>query len=531
MISTRKIVEQAGSDDGRYHDLRIRWLRQRLDGSHDPEGARLLSVGGRWDRLEKRWAGPGETARDLGLHTGQLEAATWLADWFRAKASGQPLLERGAPVYSLLLDGGRRGGKTDLGAKAGITYPLLRPGVWSWLISETEKKTNEFAEVIRGILPSSWYDWLGPPHCTFTLRNGSVIWLRSAHDPDGLKAGRCDFAVINEAQLISERAFAIVRAATADTGGLTVLCANPPEDPIGFWIERFREEVIAGRRPAKEFFLDARLNPHIDHASLLAMKSEVDDRTFRREICGEFLPRADVVFHGWSDGKDGNVAPLPNIGEVTQEFLRRHLHRDLDTVLGVDFQRVPYPCAVEARAYRNPENPDGDPLIWFKDEILVEDGDENGLSEALIAKGYDPRRTALICDASGSWQGIDRKRKTPSFDILKSLGWVHVFRPDQNSEKNPPILERVKNANALFKTAAGKRRVFSAPENLTLNQALKLWETRSGVPYRRSPYAHFGDAASYVLYRLFPRAPTPKSGFGPKDFIPFTPVARGPRML
>ena len=524
-LSRKALIERTRARVGQFTDMRVRWIAQKPNGEPNPAGEVMLDVGGKWDAFRKAWCDePSEMALDVGFHRGQDKAARWVAKWFAAKARGERLVtENGKGVYALLLDGGRRGGKTDLAVKSGVTYAVAAKRKWVWLISETEKKTRELAEVVRGMLPSGWYEHLGSPHFTFTLRNGSVIWLRSAHDPASLKTGRCDFGVLNEAQLIAKEAYTIVRAATADNGGLTVMAANPPELPIGFWLETWREGLVAGKVEAASFFLDARENPHVDHASLLALKEEVDERTFAREILGIWLPRADVVFHAWSDGPQGNVRPLPRAArDVTREFLRKHLKRDFDAVLGVDLQKNPYPCAVGLQFFADPDDPNGDPLVWFNDEIVCEGGDEEALASALIEAGYDPARTALIVDASGSWQAIDRKknRYVPSFELLKRYGFRHLFKPDEKFERNPPRLERVKCANTLFKNAHGKRRVFSDPELVLLNKAIKLWENRNGEPYRKSDYAHLGDAATYPLYRFFPRAAKKRSGAPKAETFP-----------
>lgn len=519
MISTRRIVESVRTGVEQYTDMRLRWRAQTDEGASDPSGEVFLDVGGRWDGLAKRWDGRGQKVRTLELQPAQFDAARLLAAWMKAKARGERLLERGKPIYSVLLNGGRRGGKTDLAAKVGVTFAVMKPRSFVWLVSETEKKTGELAEVVKDLLPRGWYEDLGAPHFTFTLRNGSVIWLRSAHDPEKLRTGRCDFAVLNEAQLMSEAVFAIVRGATTDNGGLTVLTANPPHHPIGFWIERFRNDALAGKRQAREFFIDTRKNPHVDHESLEAMKDELDERTYKRDVLGMFLPRLDVVFHAWSDGPHGNLRALPEVGkDITQEFLRKHLRREFDAVLGVDLQRNPYPCAIGVRFYEDPENPGGDPLVWFDDEVIVEGGDEEALSLAMIEKGYDPKRTALIVDASGSWQRIDRQaRKVPAFDLFRQLGWPYCYKPDTVEERNPPILERMKNANHLFMDARGKRRVFCDPSLTELAQALKLYENKNGTPYRKSIYAHLADAATYPLWRFFPRkAKPPPAGAKPR---------------
>lgn len=524
-LSRKALIERTMSRVGQFTDMRMRWRAQRPNGEANPDGEVLLDVGGKFDAFRKEWSDePSDVALDVWFHRGQFEAARWVAKWFESKKNGKKLRgENGKAFYSLLVDGGRRGGKTDLAVKSGVTYAVMAKRKWVWLISETEKKTRELADVVRSMLPHSWYNELGSPHFTFTLKNGSVIWLRSAHAPETLRTGRCDFAVLNEAQLIDSQAFEIVRPATADNGGLIIMAANPPEKPIGFWLETWREGLVAGKVEGNNFFLDARNNPHVDHESLLAMKEEVDDRTFQRDILGIWLPRADVVFHSWSDGIAGNVRPLPRAArDVTREFLKKHLKREFDAVLGVDLQKNPYPCAVGLQFFADPDDPEGEPLVWFNDEIVCEYGDEEALAMALIDAGYDPARTALIVDASGSWQAIDRKknRHRPSFELFRNFGWRHVYKPDEKFEKNPPIPERVKVANTLFKNAHGKRRVFSDPELVLLNKAIKLWENRGGEPYRKSIYAHLCDAATYPLFRFFPRAAKKRSGAPKAETFP-----------
>jgi hypothetical protein len=531
--SLRAVSESLRTDRDRFVDLRIDLAVQDERGKLHPDAEVLLTVGGKWDRSTKRYIDDAQRARILGLHKGQVEAARWVGRWFEAKARKEILQENGKPVYSLLLHGGRRAGKTDLGAKSGIAYAVFRPKSFVWLISENQPKTEELEHDVRGWIPSDWYDWRGAPWHQFMLPNGSVIWLRSAHDPQALKRGRCDYAVLNEAQNISEDAFAIVRAATADNGGLTVLAANPPDAPAGFWVERFMEESRAGKRQAREFQLDATKNPHIDHASLLALKDELDDRTYRREILGEFLPREDVVFHAWSPSSYGNIRPVPELpnADVTRSFLKRMLGREYEHCLGVDLQLYPFPCAVEVRAYLDPDNPNGDPLLFYTNTVAPEGGDEEALSSALLDKGYDPDKTVLIVDASGSWQGIRRERKIPSFDLLRNLGWRHIFKPDDDMEKNPDILERVRCANSLMKSANGKRRVFSSPDLLDLNNALKLWENRNGVPYRKSEHAHFCDAATYPLWRFYPRRVKRKAAKPGEGMSFMNTRPKGPRSL
>jgi|SRR5579885_227850 len=511
--SLRNLSESIISERDRYCDLRVKWLVQDSTGRVQPGAEVLLEAGGRWDRLSKNWAGRGETFISLELHAGQLEAARFLVRWFRARASGQIFREADRSVFSVMLHGGRRAGKTDLAIKAALTYAVLRPRSNVWLISENIPKTEELEGEVFHFLPRAWYEHRGAPRHDFRLANGSTIWLRSAHEPESLKRGRCDFAVLNEAQQMAEESFAIVRPATADSGGLTLLANNPWSQPIGAWTETFYEEARAGKRPAKEFRLDAALNPHVELESLMSLRGELDERTFRREILGEYLAREDIVFHAWSGGKDGNVRPVPELAkDVTRAVTKRFFGREFDYLAGMDFQQIPYCCAVVFKFFEDPDDPQGDPLAWAIDEVAIDQALEEDLSREMIARGYDPQCVAIVADASGAWQDATHKNIKNSHEILKRLGWRFIYKPDRDMEKNPDIIERCKVGNARMKDANGRRRLFSAPENLLLNEAIKKWEMRSGVPYRKSKYAHLCDALTYPLWRLYPRGKKPRGG-------------------
>jgi hypothetical protein len=505
-VSTR--IEARGGAGERYVDLRVDFT---ADSTCPDPGEVLLSVGGRWDKLEKRYAGEAEERVAFTMHPGQLDAVRFFRRWCEARVRRQQMqvavttpdgaqLQRA--LWSCLCAGGRRGGKTDFCVKCCVAMAVLVPGSKVWAISESIPKTEELDDVISGLIPRSWAKSLGAPWHRYTFVNGSTLHLRSAHDPEVLKRGRCDFGFFNEAQNIAERAYTIVRAAIADTGGIVLMAANPPEEPIGQWVADVYEETKAGRRASRLIEFDAKRNPHVMTGALEDMRHEVDERTYRVEILGEFLARQDVVWYNWSPRE--NVRPAPETPCCTQLFTRRHLARPFPAFVGADFQLSPHMAATVWRAWPDPDDP-REALLWVVDEVVVENGDENDLIDALELKGLDGRETAVVADASGEWQDAERTVGRGSYDVFRRRGWKFIYTPDKNSKRNPLILERCAAANVRIRTADGRRHVFSSPDNYHLNRALRLWENRNGVPHRRSEYAHLSDAFSYPLWRFYPR--------------------------
>jgi hypothetical protein len=173
----------------------------------------------------------------------------------------------------------------------------------------------------------------------------------------------------------------------------------------------------------------------------------------------------------------------------------------------MDFQMSPHMAAVVYRAFKDPLDPDGEPILWITDECVLENANEDDLIEELEGTRYGLKgsEVAVVADASGDWQDAERTRGRASFDVLKKRGWRFIYKPDAKSERNPDVVERVKIGNVRLRTADGRRHIYHAPECYHTAQTFKKWENRNGFPYRRSPFAHVGDAITYPLNRWYPR--------------------------
>ncbi len=514
----RRLAEEQG---GAFDEMQVVVLAADADGN--PTDELLCNVGGRWDEREKRYDGPAESARVFTIHPGQIEAFRWFFAWLSTCMSGavQPAAER---IYSILLAGGVRSGKTVDACLMAVAYAVARSGSIVWIVCPSDRRYEEVQAILtEDIMPGRWYTDLGAPWFRYDLINGSKIVLRSGHIPGALKNGDCDFLVINEAQQQSERVFAISRGRIAAGSGLVVCVANPPDAPIGSWVGDFAADAQAGRRQAKYFHISPLENPYIDRESLLEMKNEVDDRTFRAEVMGDFLEAAGTVFYGW-DRVHNEVVP-PATGEITRDFLRVREGGDFDRAVGVDMQRLPHMASVELRFWENPLAPKGDDrfqwaLGWFTSEITIEAADEFDLCQAWLDAGWDPDRTLVIADASGDYQFTQRdpfkvaklRELTGgrgSFAAFRKMGFVHVRKPDRDLEKNPDVIERCRAMSSRISTKArgpfGQRFLFSDPANRELNKAIRTWPTKGGTPWRTHQHAHRCDAASYVVNRMWPR--------------------------
>src|SRR5690349_6797337 len=102
----RALEAERRAEEARYRDLclEIRTLKDET----------LICAGGRWDFVEKRWAGPAERRHRVTVHEGQEPFVRWFARWLVDFRNGHEIPDWVRTVRSrvALAESGRRAGKT-----------------------------------------------------------------------------------------------------------------------------------------------------------------------------------------------------------------------------------------------------------------------------------------------------------------------------------------------------------------------------------------------------------------------------------
>jgi hypothetical protein len=525
-IADRRL-EEADQGRDRFAELQLDWINYA--------GERLVRFGGVWDKTLKDFVEGKDAAhsRVVRVHPGQEGFARWFDEWVGVHTGA--IARTAPPVYSCLLAGGRRGGKSMIGVNAGCAYAVAVPDSITWIVSPSDSYYDEIVTYIEECLPRHWYQDLGKPHYTYFLGNGSKIILRSGFHAGKLKKGRADFVVINEGQQVEERSMGTVSAAIIDKGGLVLTCANPPDvGDDGTWVADMASECRRGlRKHARFFFFDPEMNPEIDQAALHAQKETMSEHEYAVQIKGEFRLPPDAVLHAWDQAQ--NEQPVPDIAiDVTADFTKAMEGRSYDDIVSVDVQSYPWIAAIRWRAYRNPALPNivEQSLLWGIGEVFLDQGDEVDVSDELKTMGMVPDRTLVIVDASAEWQQANRSEELQraqykgkgSADMFRGEGFRFTVPPDRYMKANPDIADRCRAANARIATASGRRLVFVDPEKCPRTvAAVRSWKVVGGKPSRHSKFAHGGDALSYMIWRFFPR----RRGSGKFDPPAVVPRTRG----
>lgn len=525
-----RLRQEAEHGARRFIDLRIRFELDDLDARDagiEPEEVCALDVGGRWDRRSGDFDGEAESAVVVRFHPGQRAAVEWFAGWLEAHRERrdhppafditelEDLVDT-APehAYSALFAGGRRAGKTWKAVALLVAYAVAFPGSIIWLVAPNMNKVAELRRYLDEFLADEWID--SDTAAGIEICNGSQFLIKGAHGTgDGLKEGKANIVLLNEGQLMKERAFVVARGAIVDQSGLVLVCANPPvEARDERWVEDFAADARSGDRAAVYLHFNPLLNPHINRAALLALAREVDDRTYRIEVLGEFLPAKDAVAYNWI--RLENEKPVPTaLRDVTATFLAAIGEGEgILQVAGLDVQRFPYIGGPIYRFFGVPER--DEVFMWAVGEVVLDGGDEEDWCAELEAQGYGAATTLIVCDGTAEYQH-SRRRATDmtkpewtgkgSFDVIRSCGYNRIVPPDRRMRrKNPAISDRLRAFTSLISTKAGKRRLFADPKLAPRTcSAIRKWKTVHGAPSRIQDEAHLGDASSYPVIRFFPR--------------------------
>ena len=503
--------EEESREQKRYIDLCMVW--QVAD-----TGEILLKAGGRWDAIEKRYAGPAKQCKVIRLQASQVEAARWAAHWLYERQHGRP-----RDFMSLFLYGDRGGGKTHLGIVLVLTPLIMFPDMGGgttigWQVSKSHAERDELDREIASLFPyhGSWYTYREWPKHVYRFVHGPTLTNVSADDPDTLKRGRVDFLFVNEAAKMSKRVPVNGLARLKDRGGFGFFTSNPPDDQRGRWVFDWWEKEQDARSEGKPYpvrylkiLSEGNLTLDAGTADQVAQAiRDLDPAKAKADLDGLMLRPGQPAYWQWS--KTRNLRKPPDLGDITREYLKRKTGRAYDYLAGADFQGTPHQAAAIYKIYGTFD----DPILWAVEDIIVDQATEDDLIDAIEASGYQPEDILFIGDASGQWQdGKHTKNGRDSFTVFKNRRF-HILPPTKPQTqgrfaKNPPVAHRVK----LINKRLAESKVMVSPDAAKLQEAFKECElrlSRYGHVVPTGLYAHLTDAAGYPIWWVFGKTKLPR---------------------
>ncbi len=405
---------------------------------------------------------------------------------------GQREINRGLRRFNVLACGRRYGKSLYCGDK--IIETAIEGGPCAWYTPNYKYLNVAWRQIAETLIPLKRHYKQTDPRRIEIVTGGSIdFW--SLDDNNAGRSNAYARVVIDEAAMVKNFKYcweATIRATLADLKGDAFF----PSTPQGY--DYFHELWERGQSTAAK---DAEWaswqhptsrNPSIPPEEIEAARATLDPRYFAQEYEASFEMFMGRVFYGFK--RAANVrADLVDFGG--------------DLGIGMDFNVNPMTAAVFVKAADQ---------IHYIDEIHIENSGTEEMCQE-IARRYvgenatsdvvrfvrEARHIVVYPDATA------KARKTSSGPTQTDLTIIegHGFQV-QAPRANPPVEDRIKEANAMLCNAKGVRRAFMHPRCAHIIKSFDQLARKEGTSIidKSSGLEHMADAATYPIHVLFPIA-------------------------
>lgn len=374
---------------------------------------------------------------------------------------------------------GRRSGKSYLSKFLIFQYANNNKFSKCWYVAPTYRMAKQimWGEIKDLILNSGRSGSLpNETDMSITLKNGSLIALRGADNPDSLRGVGLDFLVMDEVQDISQQTWeAVLAPALADKNGKALLCGTPKGYNwfYDLWVNAHEDDQW-------ECFRSTTIESGIvSQEEINRQKRTMDERLFRQEFEASFETLAGRVY----------------------QYFTREIHTDdmivdngSEILVGMDFNVNPMCCCYAQRV--------GDQLHIFDEEVIPNANTE--IMARQIDHKYRNRTVTIYPDPSGKSRRTSAPVGQTDFTILETYGY-QVIAPSSA----PPVIDRINEVNALLENAEGIARLYINPKCTQLIKSLEGLTFKEGtnMPDKNLGLDHMADALGYMVHSEFPLNP------------------------
>lgn len=409
-----------------------------------------------------------------------------------------------APYQLDALFGAKRYAYVEATTKAGKTAGCLvwlfeqaiqgKAGRSYWWVAPVYAQAEVAFRRMKRAIPRSLYR-SNDTERRLELRNGALLWFKSAEKPDNLYGDDVFACVVDEASRVSIESFTAIRSTLTATRGPIRLIGNVKGRQNWFYRNcRLAERgALANASYAKITWRDAVAAGILDEAEIDDARRVLSESAFRELYEAE---AADLIGRVYRDFGPENV---------------RDDVRDLggDVLIGMDFNVNPMSAVVASLA--------GDELhVW--EEIALPNSNTQEMAQEirsrlprwqkqadeLMANGKPApqRRVIVYPDPSGNARKTSAVAGQTDFTILRDAGFKVVAEGSAI-----PVADRINEVNSLARNAEGRRRLFVHSTRCpVLLQGLEEHTYKEGTsqPDKSEGIEHAPDALGYMVHALFP---------------------------
>ena len=369
---------------------------------------------------------------------------------------------------------GRRFGKTVLALWVLLDIAWKNPNKICWYTAPTYRQAKQIAwTMLKSFIPPEFIASRNETDLTITLLNGSTISLRGADNYDSLRGVGLDALVLDEyADMEAEVWTEVLRPALSDKLGTALFIGTPAgfNHLYDLWLE-------ADTKPGwKAWQFTTADGGNVPPAELEAARLDLDERTYKQEYEASFASLTGRVYYEF----DRLLNVSADLVDTGAELL-----------VGMDFNINPMSAVVGVKAGNQ---------LHIIDEFTIPNGNTELMADAIQRK-YPARRVQVYPDPSGKARKTSSPVGQTDFSILAAHGF-RVLAPNAA----PLVVDRNNETNAMFKNAAGDRRLLVHPRCKQLIKCLDglTYKADTSQPDKGLGLDHLPDSLSYLVHYEFP---------------------------
>jgi hypothetical protein len=391
-----------------------------------------------------------------------------------------------SPARFKVVAAGRRFGKTQMALVQLLHGCLSKPGLYRYVAPTAvlARKTLWRRKLKRALHPSWLSKKPNETNMEVWFRNGSILEVMGAEDPDGLRGEGVSGIVLDEYADMDEIAWSeAVRPSLADEKGWATFIGTPKSHNhfYNLWLQGFNTSTDYAAWQAWQFkSVD---NPLLDPVEIEEARRTTDPRTFRQEWEASFEALAGRVYYAFQ--RATHVAPVT-------------LDPALPVCLAFDFNIDPATCVIGQQQGQHVR-------VWREVRITHAGGEATKATalraQQLVAEAGHRAAVWVYGDATG------RAGKTtgPSDhqvlrDTFRGASW-------RIPSGQPHVRDRIAAVNSRCETATGERFLTVDPSCVGLVADLEqVTFADNGEIDKKSNAAltHLSDAFGYWMVREFP---------------------------
>ena len=369
---------------------------------------------------------------------------------------------------------GRRFGKSFLSINELAKYSTL-PNQKCLYVAPTYRQAKQviWDELKNRMYAVNWVKKVNESDLSVTLKNNSIIYIRSADNREALRGAKYNFIVMDESADIHEDTWhQILRPTLSDTQGDALFIGSPKGR--NWFYDLYSQSGAQDWQSWQFTTLDG---GNVPQSEIEAAKRDLDARTFEQEYLAQFVSYSGVCYYSFTED---NVLPAPS-----------HLPDNTPIHIGMDFNIDPMSAVVCVT--------DQQDNAWCIDEITIYSSNTNEMASE-IKRRYGNRPVFVYPDATGLRRTTNSTGMSDHL-ILQQHGFKLV-----TGRSNPPVVERISSVNARLCNNLGQRKLFITPQCKQLREGLIKMVYKEGTrqPDKSSGHDHITDALGYYIQRTYP---------------------------